>query len=166
MVYRPSRYIIERNLGPVTAAIFPASLIASAIGTAAIVPLLLLEMREFNGSIPNISEALLFSGFVAIVLGFVVIAGFVVVAFYLALFGAPIAMLLGHRIAHPLALGIALVDAALAAAIAVTGSLFQNSGTAFPIGGFAIALCYALPAGYFYRRNVVAMRQEWSILNE
>lgn len=167
MPYRPSSQIFEKTLGPIAGAILPASLIASAIGTLALLLLLLSEAGGFSGDLPSLLEALLFALVAAVGLGFVVVFGVFVVAFYLAIFGVPVAILLGPRIGHPLALAISLLDAALAAGFAVTGSMFQGSGEpGFPLVGFAIALCYALPAGYFYRRNVIAMREEWSILND
>ena len=167
MVYRPSSQILERNLGPVAGAILPASLAASAIGTLALVLLILSELGDPVGSAPSVLEGVVFALFSAVALGFAVVCGMFLVAFYLAIFGAPVAVLLGQRIGHPLALAISLLDAALAAAFAVTDSMFQGSGNqAFPASAFAIALCYALPAGYFYRRNVFAMREEWSILND
>lgn len=167
MVYRPSAQIFERNVGPVAGAILPASLVASSIGTLAMVLLLLFELDGWSGGVPSVSEALVFVLVTLVALGFAVVAGFVGVAFYLAIFGVPVALVLGPRIGHPLALAISLLDAALAVGFAVTGSLVHGSGTGgFPFGGFAIALCYALPAGYFYRRNIIAMREEWSILNE
>lgn len=167
MVYRPSAQIFERNVGPVAAALLPASLIASSIGTLALVLLLLFEFGGWSGGVPSVFEALVFVLVTLVALGFAVVAGLFLVAFYLAIFGVPVALVLGPRIGHPLALAISLLDAALAAAFAVTGSLMHGSGTdGFPFGGLAIALCYALPAGYFYRRNIVVMREEWSILND
>lgn len=83
------------------------------------------------------------------------------VAFYLLLCGLPMAAFLGRHIAHPAALGVAVLDALLAAAFAVSGSILDPSyESGFPWGAFLMVACFSLPAGYFYRRNVIAMREE------
>lgn len=88
------------------------------------------------------------------------IAATFLVAFYLFVFGLPIALLLGDRIRHPLALAVALVDAVLAAAIATGGSwlgVFEADKLLSP--AFGVVLAFALPAGFLYRRNVITMRE-------
>ncbi|MBL45233.1 MAG: hypothetical protein CMN71_11085 [Sphingomonadaceae bacterium] len=165
MPYQPGSQAVERNLGPVGAAIIPSSFITSAVGTT----ILLILIIATEGSIPSEIgpvEFLLMLAAGGFGLALAVIGASFVVAFYLAIFGAPLAIVLGERIRHPLALLISLADAALAAVFAVTGSWLQGSDEmGFPMAGFAMVLCFALPAGYIYRRNVIAMRDEWSILN-
>ena len=98
---------------------------------------------------------------IGVALGAAIIAASFVVAFYLVICGLPIAALLGNRITHPAALGIALVDALGAAAFAVSGSILSPSYVpGFPWGPFLMVACFAIPAGYLYRRNVIAMREE------
>ena len=103
--------------------------------------------------------AMLVMGGIALLLGWV--AAIFIVSFYLLLFGMPVALLLGDRIRHPLALGVALIDAAISAALVVSGSALDLlEGGAFHVRTFAIVLCFALPAGYLYRRSVIAFRDE------
>lgn len=94
-------------------------------------------------------------------LAIAVTAATFVTGFYLAVFGLPFAILLGERIRHPLALGFSLLDASVGAVVAVTGGrlgILTSEGDGLPIGLLLIVLCFALPAGYLYRRNVIAMR--------
>lgn len=125
--------------------------------------------------------AILFDGLMAIesaadLLGALVMAGIFmlvgwvvaifVVAFYFVLFGMPVALLLGDRIRHPLALAVALVDAVISAMLVVSGSALNLiEGDGFHLPTFGIVLCFALPAGYFYRRSVIALRDENSLLD-
>lgn len=96
---------------------------------------------------------------------FIAAAATFFVGFYLCLFGLPVALLLGDRIRHPFALLIALVDAAISAVIVGGGSrfgLFEIDTLASLL--FALVLAFALPAGYFYHRNVIAMRDTLEFL--
>lgn len=90
---------------------------------------------------------------------FALVASTFVVAWYLAVFGLPVALMLGDRIRHPLALAVSLIDALAASLIATAGTWLglSESGNLAP-GLLAAVLCFALPAGYLYRRNVIAMR--------
>lgn len=94
----------------------------------------------------------------------VVLAAFVV-GFYLALFGLPVALLLGRHIHHPWALAVALIDAAGSAFIATTGSRLGLLGDDFAWRGFLMVLLFAVPAGYLYRRSVIAFREEAELMN-
>ena len=111
-------------------------------------------------SVPPI-ELLLLIMAIGVGIAAAIVAASFVVAFYLIICGVPIAALLGHRITHPAALGIALVDALISAAFAVSGSILNPSyEPGFPWVPFLMVACFALPAGYLYRRNVIAMREE------
>lgn len=147
------------RLRSVVAAVVPASMIAAAFGVACL------------GAYAIVFEGLMTAEGAAALLGALVMAGtflvvgwvaaIFVVAFYLVVFGMPVALLLGDRIRHPLALAIALVDAVVSAMLVVGGSalnLFEGDG--FHLPTFGIVLCFALPAGYFYRRSVIALRDE------
>lgn len=92
-------------------------------------------------------------------LAFALVASTFVVAWYLVVFGLPVALVLGDRIRHPLALAVSLIDALAASLIATAGTWLglSESGNLSP-GFLAAVLCFALPAGYLYRRNVIAMR--------
>ena len=92
-------------------------------------------------------------------LAFALIASTFVVCWYLAVFGLPVALLLGERIRHPLALAVSLLDALAASLIATSGTwLGWSESGELSVGLIAAVLCFALPAGYLYRRNVIAMR--------
>lgn len=97
--------------------------------------------------------------------GFALAVGFIaatfIVAFYLCIFGLPIAVLLGDRIRHPLALGISFIDACAGAVVATTGSKLGLLGAnGFSPVALALTLCFALPAGYLYRRNIIVIREQ------
>lgn len=115
------------------------------------------------GPLPFDSPEAIIGGlfFGGLALGISAVAATFVVAFYLCVFGLPIAVLLGNRIRHPLALAISLLDASAGAIFATTGSTLGlfNDGEFSP-EAFALVLCFALPAGYLYRRNIIALREQ------
>ena len=101
-----------------------------------------------------------------VVLAFIAIASSFVVAFYLVCFGLPVALILGDRIRHPAALGLSLLDAVLATVIAVGGwhagiELLDAENWTIIL----LVLGFALPAGYLYRRNLIALRDEWEAID-
>lgn len=142
-------------------AIVPASIGAAAIGVlvnAAIV-IFTLPTDEFSGASP--AELLLMIGAAGFALALVAVGASFVIAFYLTIFGLPVAWLLGNRIAHPLALGLALIDATIAAAFAVARSSFLSSeASTFSWIAFLMVGAFAIPAGFLYRRQVIIAREE------
>ncbi len=72
-------------------------------------------------------ELLLIIVAAGIMIATAVTGGSIVVAFYLLLCGLPMAALLGRHIAHFAALGVAALDALLAAAFAVSESILDPS---------------------------------------
>lgn len=159
MPYRPSFAGNSLGIGPALEALIPASILSAAIGVGCLASWFLLTIpREELNSPQAVLGGLILFGFA---LAIATIAAIFVVAFYLCVFGLPLAVLLGHRIGHPLALGISLLDAAAGALVATTGSKLGFLGAdEFSAGAFAAVLCFALPAGYLYRRTIIALREQ------
>ena len=119
----------------------------------------ILMTPDFSFNSPSEIVAGLF--FLTIALAIGTVAATFIATFYLCIFGLPIAVLLGDRIRHPLALGVSLVDAIAGAIFAATGSKLGIAGAGeFSLEFFALVLCFALPAGYLYRRNIIALREQ------
>lgn len=85
--------------------------------------------------------------------------GAFVVAWYLVVFGLPVALLLGERIRTPAGLLVSVATAAAAALMAIrwmwgfTALLNEQQET-------LIIFAFVLPAAWFYRRQVIAMLDE------
>ena len=94
-------------------------------------------------------------------IGLAVTAATFIVGFYLALLGLPVALALGRHLHTPWALAVALLDAGASALFVVTGDRIGAMGPGGPsILGFLFVLSFALPAGYLYRRGVIALREQ------
>jgi len=147
------------GIGPAASALIPASMMSAAVGMACLGGWALLALPPLAPDGPeDIIAALVFGSFA---LGVGAIAATFIVTFYLCIFGLPIAVLLGDRIRHPLALAISMVDALAGAIFATTGSKLGMFGGDDPSPeAFALVLCFALPAGYLYRRNIIALREQ------
>ncbi len=93
------------------------------------------------------------------------IVGTVFCAFYIGLVGAPIAALLGDRIAEPYSIAFSLVAALTTSYVATSllvGNFVNWTLDMWPLVGLAIA--YSVPAGLLYRRFVISERNmsRWS----
>lgn len=145
-------------------AIVPASIISGVAGMTALMAIYLVA-AAFAGEIanPSIEELLsvLVVGGGAIALGS--IAGIFFVAFHLLVFGLPVALLLGDRIRTRAGLLIA-ISTGIAAALVVGRWLWSiptaSSGEADLWGQLLVLGCFAVPAAWFYRQNVIAMLDE------
>ena len=82
-------------------------------------------------------------------------------AFYIAVFGSPVAMLLGARIerieGQAFAILAALVASTIAAAFLMGGRL--DPGESESWYSFFLVLVYAAPAAHFYRNAVIESRE-------
>lgn len=100
-------------------------------------------------------------------IGLAVTAATFTVGFYLALFGLPVAAALGRHLHSPWALAIALSDAGASALFVVTGDWIGVMGPGGPsILVFLCVLSFALPAGYLYRRGVIALREQAAFFHQ
>jgi hypothetical protein len=143
-------------------AIVPAAILAGLIGTVCLTVTFMaaaLWAGEFSTfSLEGLLGALVFTGmFIAIGS----IGGTFVVAFYLVIFGLPVALLLGERIRTPAGL-LAAMTTGLVAAYAANRWMWgmpSVSGQPSAWEG-AIVLCFVLPAAWFYRKQVIAMLDE------
>ena len=99
-------------------------------------------------------------------IGLALTAATFIVGFYLALFGLPVALVMGRHLHSGWALAIALLDAVASALFVVTGDRIGATGPGGPsILGFLFVLSFALPAGYLYRRGVIALREQAAIFH-
>ena len=158
MAYRPSHAGFDLNAGSALAGVVPASLQAAAIGsTLSLIGLLAAGLIAEGLSSEALSlwaiPGIIFAGLVMMAIGTVVSALFV------ALIGVPVALMMGRRLGSPL--GMAVAAGAALVAGGLLGSAFWRApvfGTDGPLFALMI-LAYALPAGLFYRREVLAARQ-------
>lgn len=158
MPYVPTFGGNSLGVGPAIEAIIPASILSAAIGMCCLGVWALVSFGSVPVERPELLLAGLFLGGLALAVG--TIAATFVIAFYLCIFGLPVAILLGERIRHPLALAVSLGDALIGTIVATTGSKLGLFGRAdsFDWSPVALVLCFAIPAGYLYRRNIIAAR--------
>ena len=164
MPYRSGFEFRNGGIGPYLGAIPFAAVAAACLGTA--VSVLLLSFREPAWSYPStlVEVAFVLVGGI-IATGLAVTVATFVVGFYLALFGLPVALAMGRHLHNRWALLIALLDAVASALFAVTG---DRIGAVIGDGAFMmflVVLSFALPAGFFYRRNVIALREQAAVLD-
>ncbi len=163
MPYRGGFGRPESRLAATAGAIVPASIAAGLIGTACLT-VIVIGAAVYTGEFTPLSlEALLgvlvFTG-TMIAIG--TIGGTFVVAFYLVLFGLPIALLLGERIRSATGLLAAMAAGAAAAFVAVRwlwGVTAASEDAAWNYDAL-IVICFVLPAAWLYRRQVIAMLDE------
>ncbi|QUL37758.1 hypothetical protein [Erythrobacter sp. JK5] len=160
MRYRASAAGFEFSIGSPLRAILPASFQAAVVGSLLILAYLavVFAIELFEPTVMAAAGGIMFV-FLVMFLGTLI--GTVFCAFYIAVIGAPLAMLLGERIERPVGLAIALVAALLAGGLAaaiLTGSGF-DLGQIESWYGIAATLAYAIPAGLLYRRSVVVARE-------
>lgn len=168
MRYRPGHQFIDNRIGAVTYTILPASVISGLIGTVILMigaAVLALASGELSlGSIGELVMLLVVAGS-GIALG--TIAGAVVVAFYLFLFGLPVALLLGERIREPIGLVAAIASAVIASALAMAWLSGARSEGLDPVhvpwDWIAAIAAFATPAFWFYRRSVILALDELAV---
>lgn len=144
-------------------AIVPASIASGFIGTVCLM-VIYSSFAIFAGAFGTLSLEDLLSflvvGGAAIAIGS--IGGTFVVAFYLVLFGLPVALLLGERIRSPAGFVIAIA-AGLAAAFVVSRWMWAMPSISGEPEAWEEALvlsCFVFPSAWLYRRQVIAMLDE------
>lgn len=155
MPYRSSYDLLGRWGKPQVTAIVPTSILTGLIGSGILVILILVTVPDVRTMpIGEIFAMLALSG---LAIAFAAVTAMFIVAFYIVLFGLPFALVLHERMRRPYSLPFALVIAT------VTGMLagWQFSGwdpnyLYRPDKRTLIFLGFALPAGYFYRKFVIA----------
>lgn len=136
---------------------------SGAIGTACLMAITVASAGMAGALSPtSVGDVLSFLvvGGAAIAIG--AIGGTFIVAFYLVIFGLPVAILLGERIRTPAGLLIAMATGA-AAAWAASRWMWGVPGISVAPSSWEEALvlaCFVLPAAWFYRRQVIAMLDE------
>lgn len=165
MPYRSGFEFRNGGLGPYLGAIPLAAVGSACVGVGALIIWLLLT--ELTWSLPSSLSALALGAIgVTAGVGFAVTAASFVVGFYLAIFGLPVALVLGPHLHSPWALTVALLDAGASALFVVTGDrlgALESDGPSILL--FLWALSFALPAGYLYRRGVIALREQAALFN-
>lgn len=163
MTYRGGFGRAESRLVATAGAIVPASIISGLIGTMSLTMAFMasaLWVGEFsNLSLESLLGALMFIG-TAVALGS--IGGTFVVAFYLVLFGLPVALVLGEHIRRPAGLFAAMATAAGAGLFAIRWMWGFTALSDEPLWQQEALMVFAfvLPAAWFYRRQVIAMLDE------
>jgi hypothetical protein len=157
MAYRPSLAGFERNAGSALAGVVPASLQASAFGTTLNLILVLAAALTEAGLSFDV-QWLWMAPVIIFTLSVMMAIGTVFSALVITLIGVPVAWAVGNRLGSSLGLAVA-AGAALVAGGALgiafwRAPMFEDDG---PLYGLMI-LAYALPAGLFYRRAVLAAR--------
>jgi hypothetical protein len=151
------------RLAATAGAIVPASIIAGLIGTVCVtvffVAALLLDGFLSPVSLESLINALMLTGMMIAIGSF---GGAFVVAWYLVIFGLPVALLLGDRIRTPAGMVVAMAMAAAAALIAMRWmwGVTAASPEAMWQDDAVIVFAFVLPAAWFYRRQVIAMLDE------
>ncbi|WP_086608556.1 hypothetical protein [Erythrobacter donghaensis] len=150
-------------LGATAGAIVPASIISGLLGTA-FVTMFFMAAAAFSGefqsaSLETLISILVFTG-AMIAMGS--IGGTFVVAFYLVIFGLPVALLLGERIRSLAGLIVSVATAVAAGMIAIRWMWGFTLASDEPLWQqeALIVFVFVLPAAWFYRRQVIAMRDE------
>lgn len=165
MPYRSGFEFRNGGIGPYLGAIPFAAVAAACIGTA--VTIALLSFTQLSWSLPSSLMEVVFALIGATVaIGLTVTAATFIVGFYLALFGLPVALLMGRHLHNRWALSIALLDAAAGALFAITGDrigALEDDGPSLLM--LLVVLSFALPAGFLYRRNIIALREQAAILD-
>ena len=164
LAYKPSYGWEFLPAGPIFQAIPVSSAVAGFIGTALTTVLYFgafLAEKISQGTLVITLEGV-FSFLLGLGLGITVgtIGGTFVVAWYIAIFGLPVALILRNRLRSGLGL-------ALAMATAIAAAYFANVTLSFPGGpGWepsVLVLCFAIPAGLIYRRNIIALSDELEV---
>ena len=160
MGYRPGFQYENRRLGAPLAAIVPASIISGLCGTV-ILMFCVLVMALASGELPfrSLDEMVmvLVAGGMAIALG--TIMGAFVVAFYILIVGFPIAALLGDQLHGSIGWAVSLLSATAGAVTAFIWMWGKTDPSGIPYEWDLILPLapFALPAAYFYRRQVISM---------
>jgi hypothetical protein len=151
------------RLAATAGAIIPASIISGLIGTVGVtifyVAALLLDGFLSPVSLESLINALMLTGMMIAIGSF---GGAFVVAWYLVIFGLPVALLLGERIRTPGGMFVAMATALAAALIAMRWmwGVTAASPEAIWQDDALIVFAFVLPAAWFYRRQVIAMLDE------
>ena len=163
MAYRGGFGRPVTRLAATAGAIVPASILAGLIGTVCLT-VTFMTAAVFSGqffplSLESLLAALMFTG-TMIAIG--TIGGTFVVAFYLVIFGLPMALLLGQRIRTPAGLIVAIATAVAAALVAIRWMWGFTALSDEPLWQeeALIVFAFVLPAAWFYRRQVIAMLDE------
>jgi hypothetical protein len=151
------------RLAATAGAIIPASIISGLIGTVGVtifyVAALLLDGFLSPVSLESLINALMLTGMMIAIGSF---GGAFVVAWYLVIFGLPVALLLGERIRTPGGMFVAMATALAAALIAMRWmwGVTAASPEALWQDDALIVFAFVLPAAWFYRRQVIALLDE------
>jgi hypothetical protein len=163
VAYRGGFGTPETRLMATASAIVPASIIAGVIGTACLMIIYVMAATLAGALSPTSLEDLLsflVVGGAAIAVGS--IGGTFMVAFYLVIFGLPVALMLGERIRTPAGLLMAMATG-LAAAYVVSRWMWGMPSVSGQPSTWEEALvlsCFVMPAAWFYRQQVIAMLDE------
>ncbi len=160
MPYRASNAGFEFSIGSTIRGILPASVQSAFVGSLLVMAFLFATYAGdmLEPSIVSIAGVIMFA-FVLMFFG--LIFGTLFCAFYIGIFGSPVAMLLGERIerieGRAFAILAALVASVIASALLMGGRLDPSRDESWY--SFFMVLAYAAPAAHFYRQSVIEARE-------
>ena len=163
MAYRGGFGRPQSRIAATASAIVPASIISGVIGTVCVM-IAYTGAAMIGGAFASFTLEAMLSflvvGGAAIALG--AIGGTFVVAFYLVIFGLPVALLLGERIRTRAGLLVSVATAVAAGIIAIRWMWGFSLPSDEPLWQeeSLIVFVFVLPAAWFYRRQVIAMLDE------
>lgn len=163
MAYRGGFGRPATRLAATAGAIVPASILSGLIGTVCVTGFFMAAAVGsgdfFPLSLENLLGALVFTG---TMIAFGSFGGAFVVAWYLVIFGLPVALLLGERLRTPAGLLVSMATGAAAALIAIRWmwGVTAASPEAIWEDDAMIVFAFVLPAAWLYRRQVIAMLDE------
>lgn len=165
VVYRSRSQFFEDRVGAAMFSIWPASILSGFIGTSAVSLGAWLSHTQADGyGIRSLGDLMLALAGSGLLIAIGTIASTLIVAFYLFLFGLPVAFALGDRIRNPIGLAVSLL-AALAASVVAASWLWGSHALSFGSSPmtweaiFAVGV-FAVPASYCYRRSVIMALDE------
>jgi hypothetical protein len=165
--YRPAYWLLNKRLNPALAAIIPASMLSAMTGMALlIVAMGLFEIVATNLPINSIGDAIILLAAGGMIFAFGSIGGTIVIAFYLTIFGLPVALILGERVRQPIGMAAASLSA-LVAGVAGGSWLWETSNLYGGQGSAPLALpfsfiAFGVPAAFLYRRQIINLRDEYA----
>tara|TARA_B100000749_G_C18353085_1_gene434144 strand:- start:219 stop:737 length:519 start_codon:yes stop_codon:yes gene_type:complete len=172
MTYRPSFESSSFGTGRLLSAVFPAGICAALSGM--VLAFLIGVIFFSEACIEYLDSPLDFFAALFVIpisLGLFLILATFSCAFYIFVFGLPVAWILGDRIHEPVSWFIILPITLLSTIQACFWSLglkysnFPNDPSELDLLVIAMAFGFALPAAYFYRRYLIAFRDEEELLD-
>ncbi|MEP0188970.1 MAG: hypothetical protein ABJP70_05180 [Erythrobacter sp.] len=159
MPYRSTFGAFDHAAASTISAVLPASIKAGLTGSICVVAYLIVAFvaEQAEPTLTFIAGVLFLVAF-ALFVGTMI--GAILCAFSIALLGLPLALMLGRKIEKQFSLGLAIFASLVVAIVVSYFFNFTSATVARQIEFYEIVtiLCYAIPAGYFYREDIILVR--------